>query len=105
MTTPATITADEIGAAIGKTGRTVRVTWRRWNRDHGFPRPLPISPGVWSRALVEAWLAGGGMVAAVEAERRRRTDTPDTVVAAQRDMLERRFGVGRAGRDDGRDAA
>ncbi|MCA0425393.1 MAG: hypothetical protein LCH61_19130 [Proteobacteria bacterium] len=60
-----------------------RVTARRKLNDlivrHGFPRPLP-GTRVWSKLLVDSWIAAGGVVAAAPVQ--------DDYIAAARRRIE-----------------
>lgn len=55
-----TLTLSEVSQMLRRRPETIRRKWRQLHRDHGFPRPLPGLGLVWSRALVSAWIEGGG---------------------------------------------
>lgn len=85
-------TRDEVAALLGCSLATLPAKWRRLNRDHGFPRPLPGRADAWSRILVDEWIA----TPEDERGRPRSQSRRDGAVAAQRAALEARYvGAGR----------
>jgi hypothetical protein len=81
-----TIGPDEIAEALHIAPSTFLRKWRRLNRDSGFPRPLPHSPNVWSRAQVMAWFNAGGQAAPPPAP-----GDEDSIVSQHRTALEARY--------------
>lgn len=93
MNNQLTIEAEEMARLLRVRPSGVARKARRLALEHGFPRPLPGMALVWSRRLVEIWIAAGGAVETPHSE-----ETPAskivTIVAAQRDALERRYAGG-----------
>lgn len=81
----ATYGLNDVAAVLHCAPSTLRRKWRRLHEQHGFPRPLPGCPNVWSRVQVEAWIAAGGTAAAGTAG-----SLPE-MVARQRAHLEQRY--------------
>ncbi len=78
-------TRSEVAENLGCSLATLPVKWRRLNREHGFPRPLPGRSDAWSRILVDEWIA------TPEDERGRPTPRRERSVAQQRQILEQRY--------------
>lgn len=87
---PPTYTPAELAAALNRSEEAFRRRWRRLATDHGFPRPLPGCGLVWSRVLVDAWIAGNGCAILPEPEEAER---PLTTIERQRLALEQRYGA------------
>ncbi len=84
---PSTLTAAEVAGLL----RLKVATFLRKRAilvAGGFPRPLPLGSGspVWSRRLVDLWIATNGAALPVDAE------APLDPIAAAREALEARIG-------------
>lgn len=82
--------AAEVAELLGVSLGTLPAKWRRLNRQHGFPRPLPGRSDAWSRVLVDEWIA----TPAEERERPGRTPRREASIARQRENLEARYATG-----------
>lgn len=80
-------TIEDVASALGRKPDYVRNNWRRLNRDHNFPRPLPGSDYArWSRQAFLAWVASGG--------RSIEPDGGEDLVARARAAIHAELGVG-----------
>lgn len=93
-----TASLEEVAAALGVRPAWLRRHHRRLAEEGGFPRRLAGPGWVWPRRLVAAWLAAGGHAASgapAGAPSAANDDGPGRggrLVAAQRDVLARRYG-------------
>jgi len=83
--------ASEVAALLGCSLATLPAKWRRLNRDHGFPRPLPGNGNAWSRYLVNKWIDTTDAERDLPRERRPRRAV---AIEQQRQALEARYAGG-----------
>ncbi len=79
-----TITADEIADLLKLKPKTF-LRKRGGMIEAGFPRPLPGFKTMWSRRLVDLWIATNGVAQPTDPE------APLDPIAAAREALERRI--------------
>ena len=92
---PASMTAAEIAAELQLPDvHAFYMRRSRMVREHGFPRTLPGVPLRWSRAMVLAWIASGGL-SDVEPDAGAHVPGANvTPLAAARQRLEARYAAG-----------
>lgn len=96
MLTDCTAPLHEVAAALGRKPGWLRRSWRKLVAERGFPRPLPGSSFVWSRKLVELWIATGGLAGPTRPANDDDPPPPATdpaagLIAAQRRNLAERY--------------